>query len=34
MEGQADLAEDNDTISGLTKKYPWWTPKTAGEEKD
>jgi hypothetical protein len=23
-EGQADQIEDNDTITRLMKKYPWW----------
>jgi hypothetical protein len=25
--GHADQMEEDNTIMGLAKKYPWWTPK-------
>jgi hypothetical protein len=27
VEGRADQADEEMTIDGLTKKYPWWTSK-------
>jgi hypothetical protein len=31
VEGRADQEEEEDTIVGLRKKYPWWTLKAPVE---
>jgi hypothetical protein len=32
VEGHTDGADKEVTIDGLTKKYPWWMPKTSSEK--
>jgi hypothetical protein len=31
VEDSADKTKEEDTIAGLTNKYPWWTPKAPVE---
>jgi hypothetical protein len=33
IECNMDQAENEVTIEGLTKKYPWWTSKKTAEQK-
>ncbi len=34
VEGQANQMEEDNTIVGLARNYPWWTPKKLAEEKN
>ncbi len=34
VDGCAVQTEDNDELTGLTRKYPWWTHKAPVEEKN